>query len=107
MLKRTPETKKTLGFANSVRKTGNDFNPGRFLSGLTPAHYPKGFHPSVKAINESVKLVDWLTKKHADDDVSMDLADRLDHCEHKKRCWSGACPCCTRSEERRVGKECW
>jgi hypothetical protein len=94
MLKSTPQ-KKTLGFANSARKTGNDFNPGRFLSGLTPAHHPKGFHPSVKAINESVKLVDWLIKKHADDDVSMDLADRLDNCKHGKRCWSAACPCCT------------
>ncbi len=95
MLKRTPEKKKSLGFTSSSPTTGRDFNPGRFLSGLTKAHYPKGFHPSVKAINESIELVDWLIKKHSDDAAAMDLADRLDSCEHEKRCWSAACPCCT------------
>jgi hypothetical protein len=95
MLKSTPERKTSLGFSTPSRSTGRDFNPGRFLSGLTEAHYPKGFHPSVKAINESIALVDWLRKKHGDDENAMHLADRLDNCEPEKRCWSAACPCCT------------
>jgi hypothetical protein len=85
MLKSTPKKKKSLGFASSSPSSGRDFNPGRFLSGLTPAHYPKGFHPSVKAINKSIELVDWLIKKHSDDAAAMDLADRLDNCQRKKR----------------------
>jgi hypothetical protein len=94
MLKPTPKQKTSFGFVSKPSKPPQDFNPGRFLSGLTPAHYPKGFHPSVKAITKSIALVDWLIKKHGDDDAAMDLADRLDNCERGKRCWSAACPCC-------------
>jgi hypothetical protein len=94
MVKSTPTKKTSFGFAGKPSKPAQGFNPGRFLSGITPAHYPKGFHPSVKAIIESIELVDWLRKKHSDDDAAMDLADRLDNCEPKKRCWSAACPCC-------------
>jgi hypothetical protein len=81
MSKSTTEKKKSLGFASKPSKPSQDFNPGRFLSGLTKAHYPKGFHPSMCAIFERVELVDWLIKKHGDDDDAMDLADRLDNCE--------------------------
>jgi hypothetical protein len=94
MLKSTPEKKQSLGFASKPSKPSQDFNPGRFLNGLTKAHYPKGFHPSMDAIFKWVELVDWLRKKRGDDDATMDLADRLDNCEPKKRCWSAACPCC-------------
>jgi hypothetical protein len=95
MLNSTPKKKKSFGFASKPSKPSQDFNPGRFLSGLTPAHYPKGFSPSANVITKSIALVDWLRKKHSDDPAAMDLADRLDNCEHKKRCWSAACPCCT------------
>jgi hypothetical protein len=95
MLKRTPEKKKSLGFTSSSPTTGRDFNPGRFLSGLTKAHYPKGFGPSVNAVYKTGKLVEWLRKKHGNDDAAADLAFRLRKCKPKSRCWSGACPCCT------------
>jgi hypothetical protein len=58
MLKSTPEKKQSRGFTSSSRNTERAFNPGRFLSGLTEGYYQKGFHPSVKAMNESIKLVD-------------------------------------------------
>jgi hypothetical protein len=94
MLKSTPTKKKSFGFASKPSKPQQDFNPGRFLNGLTEAHYPKGLSPSGHVIRKSIDLVDWLIKKHGDDDDAKDLADRLDNCEHKKRCWSAACPCC-------------
>jgi hypothetical protein len=95
MLKSSPTKKTSFGFASKPSKLSRDFNPGRFLSGLTKAHYPKGLSPNASVIHKHAKLVDWLRKKHGDDDDAMDLADRLDNCEPNKRCLSAACPCCT------------
>jgi hypothetical protein len=94
MLKPTPTKTKSFGFTSKASKPSQDFNPGRFLSGLTPAHYPKWFSPGPSVLTKRDERVDWLIKKHGDDDVTMDLADRLDNCEREKPCNSAACPCC-------------
>jgi hypothetical protein len=95
MFKSTLERKTSLGFSTPSQKTDRDFNPGRFLSGLTEGYYPKGFGPSVNAVYKTGKLVEWLRKKHGNDDAAADLAFRLRKCKPKSRCWSGACPSCT------------
>jgi hypothetical protein len=77
------KSKPKLGFASKPSKPPQDFNPGRFLSGLTEAHYPKGFSPNASVLNKRDTRVDWLIKKRGDDDAAMDLADRLDNFERK------------------------
>jgi hypothetical protein len=76
-------------------KEKQQFNPGRFASGLTEDRYPKGLGKGVALNVEQIDLVEWLRKKHRTDEAAMDLADRLESCKRNRRCLSPACVKCS------------
>jgi hypothetical protein len=93
------KSKHKPGFATKTSKPTHDFNPGRFLSGLTEACYPKGMGLGVRTFVKKDALIDWVIKKHSDDAAAMDLAGRIESCERDHRCFSAACPMCTHAAQ--------